>query len=102
MSAGESVQLQSLEDGVLLPVKVRAGGRKNHVGGVHAGALRVEVTTAPEKGKANKAIIKMLAKSFGLAQRDIILKSGDTSSEKKFILSGLSAEKIQNIIQSLE
>ena len=61
----DTVQLRMAEGGCTLPVRVRAGGRRNVVGGVQEGALRVEVTTAPEKGKANLAVRKLLAKALG-------------------------------------
>ena len=47
---------------------------------------RVKVTAAPEKGEANRACIKLLAKHFGVPQRDIILIRGETSRIKHFLV----------------
>jgi len=42
----------------------------------------VLVTEVPEKGKANAALIKLLAKKLGIAKTSITLVSGDTSRNK--------------------
>ena len=46
--------------------------------------LEVRVCAAPEKGKATKAIIKVLAAFFNVAPRDVVLISGQTSRHKRF------------------
>ena len=42
--------------GTILPVRAQPGAKKNAVLGERAGALRVAVSAAPERGKANEAI----------------------------------------------
>lgn len=79
-------------EGCLVPVKAQPGGRKNAITGVHAGLLKVTVTAAPEKGKANRAIAELLAKSLGLAKSSVELVAGPTSGEKKFLLNGMTVE----------
>jgi uncharacterized protein (TIGR00251 family) len=46
-------------------------------------ALKVKVTAAPEDGKANKAVITLLAKTWGCAARDLEIAGGATSRHKK-------------------
>ncbi len=45
---------------------------------------KVWVTTAPTDGKANDAVIAMLAKHFGVAKSRIKLVRGETSRDKVF------------------
>ena len=47
-----------------------------------AGKPQIAVTAAPEKGKANKAIIAVLAEALSLAKSEIELISGETSRRK--------------------
>jgi len=61
MSGEMPIDLQSTDDGVLLPVKAQAGARQNRSRGVHANSPRVAVTQVAEKGRANKAIVALLA-----------------------------------------
>lgn len=79
-------------EGVRLRVKARAGASDNGISGVHDGALRVRVTTAPEKGKANKAIIAVLAKVLSVPRSSINIISGEADSRKTLVIKGLKSE----------
>jgi hypothetical protein len=82
--------------GVVIRVKARPGARRNAFAGLHDGALRIDVTAAPEKGKANSAIIALLAKNFGVAKSSIELISSPANPQKRFLIAGLdlaTAEK---------
>src|SRR6266704_1433728 len=57
----DMIDLQLTSGGVILPVHAQPGSRKNGITGIHAGRLKVAVTQAPEKGKANQALVKLLA-----------------------------------------
>ena len=46
--------------------------------------IRVHVTAPPDRGKANKAIIELLAKYFGVPKTSIDLVQGQASRDKKF------------------
>ena len=50
----------------ILPVLAQPGSKRDGIIGERAGALRVAVTAAPEKGKANVAIQSVLAEALGL------------------------------------
>jgi len=76
-------------------VKAHAGARRNEIRGVHDGMLKVSVTQAPERGKANKAIITLLSKEISLRKSQIELISGDTSSEKRFLILGVSLNDVR-------
>ncbi|RIK79181.1 MAG: DUF167 domain-containing protein [Planctomycetota bacterium] len=85
------IQLEAHPRGVLLPVRAKAGARRNGVFGEHDGALRVDVAAPPEKGKANRAIAQVLAEWFGTSKSAVELVSGATSSCKRFLIVGISA-----------
>jgi len=75
--------------GVVIRVKARPGARRNAFAGLHDGSLRIDVTAAPEKGKANDAIIALLAKNFGVATSSIELISSPANLQKRFLIAGL-------------
>jgi uncharacterized protein (TIGR00251 family) len=74
----------------MLPVLAHAGARRNAILGERAGALRVAVTSPPERGKANAAIQSLLAESLGVKPRQISLISGETSRQKQFLIEGIT------------
>ncbi len=77
-----------------MPVRAQPGARKNELRGEHNGMLRVCVTQAPEKGKANKAIIALLAKQLGLRKAQFELFSGETSSQKRFLIREITPDDL--------
>lgn len=95
------IALEPHADGVILPVKAHAGARRNAIEGVHDGSLRVSVTQAPEKGKANKAIAELLAKALKLRKSQLELVAGETSPQKKFLIRGATAKELTTKIEEL-
>lgn len=95
------MQLKQTADGVILSVQARPRAKQNGVTGVHDGGLKVSVTQPPEKGKANDALIQVLAKSLGVKRSQIRLVSGATSTQKKFLLSGADADTLRERIGAM-
>jgi uncharacterized protein (TIGR00251 family) len=89
------IDLEATDEGVVLPVQAQPKARKNALVGVHDGRLKVAITQAPEKGKANDAIIKLLAKSLNLKRSQIELLTGATSSKKKFLLHNITSNELR-------
>jgi len=81
---------------VFLKVTVVPKSSKNEVVGIYNDMLKVKVTAAPEKGKANAAVIEVLAVHFKLKKSQIQLSSGETSRNKTFTLdiSLIEAKKV--------
>ncbi len=77
-------------DGTLLAVKVVPGARAERIGPVAGGRLRVAVTAAPEKGKANRELVKLLAGRLGVRKSDISIERGETAREKLVLLRGVT------------
>jgi uncharacterized protein (TIGR00251 family) len=80
--------------GTILPVRANPGARKNTVVDEHAGALRVAVTAAPEQGKANEAIVAVLAEALNWKKSRIMLLTGETSRTKTFLIAGLTTDQV--------
>lgn len=50
--------------------------------------LRIRVRAVPDKGKANKAVIVILAKSLGVAKSTLTLVRGETARQKTIRVDG--------------
>ncbi len=61
--------------------------------------LRVTVTVIPEKGKANAALIKFLAKKWRLPKSTFSIISGETARNKTLKISG-HAENLKQLINA--
>lgn len=97
----DALQLDPHPDGLLLPVKARAGASRNAVTGFRGGELLVSVTQAPEKGKANAAIAKVLAKQLGLRASEVKIVAGQTNPHKKYLLVGADAAAVRHSVAVL-
>ncbi len=81
--------------GCVLEIQAQPRARRNGLTGVHAGRLRVQVTQAPEKGKANAALLKVLAKELALKRSQLELVAGETASHKRILVRDVSAEQLR-------
>lgn len=95
------IDLTSRAEGTIIPVRAQPGARKNAILGPHDGALRVAVSAAPERGKANEAIQKVLAEALGCKVSQVTLVQGRTARAKKFLVRGVAIEQLARRIQQL-
>jgi len=65
-----------------LKIKVIPSSSKDCIAGWLEDTLKIKVKALAEKGKANKAVIKVLEKSLNLAKGSIDISNGTTSSRK--------------------
>ena len=98
MSANEQLTITPTADGLRLPVKAKPGARKDEIRGIHDGRLVVAVTAAPEKGRANQAIIRLLARQLRIAKSNLVIVSGETASSKTLLVQGATAEQLQALV----
>jgi uncharacterized protein len=72
------------EGSITLTLKVIPKSSRNQIVGVTSeGALKVKITAAPEKGKANAAICEFLAKEFDVPRTNVQILRGQTSTNKQ-------------------
>ncbi|UYV38208.1 DUF167 domain-containing protein [Rhodobacteraceae bacterium D3-12] len=70
--------------GAEISVRVTPKASRNAVVAEAGGAIRVYVTTVPEGGKANAAVVKLLAKALGVAKTRLELVRGQSARDKVF------------------
>ncbi len=73
------------QPGATLAVRVTPRAARNRIEEVEGG-LRVHVTVLPEDGKANKAVVKLMAHALGVPKSRLELVRGATSRDKLFRL----------------
>jgi hypothetical protein len=67
---------------MIIQVKVSAKASKNSVEGFEGEVLKVKCTAVPEGGKANEAVVALLAKHYGVSKSRVTIIRGITSSTK--------------------
>jgi hypothetical protein len=85
--------------GVTLAVRVQPGAKKTAITGVYgegpAAQLKIAVQAPPIEGRANSALIAILAELFALPRNKVELVTGELSRSKVFLLRGVMFEQIQ-------
>ena len=79
---GKELDLTPIPGGTRLRLRVKAGAKTTAIAGVRAGALKLSVTAAAEKGKANRAVVALLADALGLPRSAIAIAAGKASQDK--------------------
>jgi uncharacterized protein len=83
---------------VLIWIKAVPGASRDEVAGIVGDRLKVRISAPPEGGKANKAIIKLLARKLKLKPAQITIESGQTNPEKTVRLSGCTAGEVGRLL----
>ncbi|MEX2186933.1 MAG: DUF167 domain-containing protein [Pirellulales bacterium] len=94
----KSLDLQTTSRGVVFNVRAQPGARRNAIVGVHAAALKVAVTAAADKGKANEAIVALLCDRLDLARSQVAVVAGAASRQKKLRIAGITAADLRRRI----
>jgi uncharacterized protein (TIGR00251 family) len=67
---------------VILKVYLQPRSSKNEIVGPYRDGMKVRVTAAPVEGRANEALLRLLAKEFGVTPSSIEIVRGHRSREK--------------------
>ena len=79
---GGDLELTPCPGGTRLRLRVKPKARATAIVGVHGGALKLSVTAAAERGKANREVIELLADTLGLPSTAVTIVAGKTSQDK--------------------
>ena len=75
-----------------LHVRVAPGASRSGIVGRHGTAWKVRVAAAPEAGKANDAVVRLLADTLALRTRDVEIVSGHSSRDKIVEIKGIGSQ----------
>lgn len=80
---------------LVLRVHVQPKSSKSRVLGIHDDRLKIAVASPPVDGKANKEVVRFVAKLLGIGKKDVELKSGLQSRKKSLIVTSVSIEEVK-------
>ena len=88
------------EDGsVELRLHVQPAAGRSAIRGRHGDAVKVSVGAPPEKGRANDAVVQLLARTFGVAAKDVSIVAGETSRTKRARLAKVDLEVFRETLE---
>ena len=76
-------------------LKVSPGAARAAVVGRHGESWKLRVAAAPERGKANEAVLALLAEALAVPRSSVTLVSGGSSRDKIVELAGIEPDEIE-------
>ncbi len=96
------LDLTEADGGCRLRLRVRPGGREDRLIGDYGGRLKVTVAAPPDRGKANAAVLRLLAAALDLPIARLRVVAGLTAHDKVVAIEGcLPAEVRARIDRAL-
>lgn len=85
-------------DGVVIRVHVQPKARREQIIGMHGGRIKLAVTEPPDKGKANAAVVGLVAAALSLPASRVELLRGETSRQKDLLVRNLDAAEVSRLL----
>jgi uncharacterized protein (TIGR00251 family) len=85
--------------GLVINVKVEPRSSRAGITGPYGEGLRIRLTSPPVEGRANKELVAILAKEFGIKKSDVEILSGKKSKNKRVKLTGV--KDIESILKKI-
>lgn len=76
-------------------LRVAPGAARAAVVGRHGDGWKLRVAAAPERGKANDAVVELLADTLRVPRTSVSIVSGASSRDKIVELAGIAPDEIE-------
>ncbi len=84
----------------LLSIRVQAGAGRERIIGWQGDQLRVAVQAPPVEGAANRALIRLLARSFRISPSRIAIVRGEKTKHKTVELKDVTDDEVKQLLGS--
>lgn len=95
------VLARQTRSGISIAVALQPRASKAAVVGEHDGRLKLSVCAAPDKGRANKALIRMISDLFNTPTSTVSITAGKAARKKTVHIDGLTLDRAQQVLGSL-
>lgn len=92
------VEITYKDGSATFAVRVVPRASRTEIVGEIGGAVKVRLASPPVDGAANAELIKLFAKTLGVAKSDVEILSGQASKTKQLRIAGVTAEQIRNAV----
>jgi uncharacterized protein (TIGR00251 family) len=77
-----------------LELRVVPGAARPGVSGRYGAGWKIRVAAPPERGRANEAVVALLAETLALDRRDVAIVSGRSARDKVVVLDGIAPAEL--------
>lgn len=86
--------LRETPDGVELRVWAQPGASTSEIVGIQGQALKIRLAAPAQEGRANAALLTVLARALGIPKSQVTLLQGQKSREKIIFIRNLTAQEV--------
>ena len=90
--------ISEVTGGVRIKLHVHPGAKRNGISGFFGDSIKFDLQTPPVDGKANAALLKILAKMLKCSKSSIDLVSGESSRDKILEIRRFNKDSLINIL----
>lgn len=94
------LRINERDGAVTIDIAVKPRSSREGVCPVQADRLVVAVNAPPVDGKANEAVVRVLAESFGVPRSAVTIVRGETGRKKTIRIAGITAAVVARLIGS--
>ena len=81
-------------------LRVSPGARRNQLVGRHGEGWKARVAAPPEGGRANEALLDLLARELSLPRRSLSIVSGQAAREKVVEMEGIDRAESERRLEA--
>lgn len=85
-------------EGIEIRIYVQPRASKTEIIGLHGEALKIRLAAPPVDGQANAELCRYLARHVGVPQKDVQMKSGGSSRQKRVFIAGKTLADISAVL----
>jgi uncharacterized protein (TIGR00251 family) len=88
-------------DGVVVRVHVQPKSRRDQIVGMHGDRIKLAVTAPPDKGKANDAVVRLIAAALKFSPSRVEILRGDISRQKDLLVRNLNLADVRALLAAV-
>jgi uncharacterized protein len=92
-----TIRMTERDGGVVIDIAVKPRSSREGVGPAQGDRLVVAVNAPPVDGKANDAVVRVLAETFGVARSAVTIVRGETGKKKTVRIGGVTAAAVTRV-----
>lgn len=83
-------------EGILVTLRAHPSSSRSKLETATTGRIEIYLNSPPQKGKANKEAVSILAEALGIPTGSIRITKGERSRDKTFLVSGIGLEDVRS------
>ena len=93
-----AINFEEHDGKVRIPVRAQPRASRSEIVGEHDGALKVRVAAPPVEGEANRELIRFLARTIGVPQSSLVIRSGASGRSKIVEVDGVALADVRRAL----